>query len=212
MFERDGVVTMTEKRPTPKHNGNLTLGLCAKVVGGRGERVTRQPGEGPMTGDCPCSRDCSASTSIASPANCASSSREINEELLSIEQFNSSTPVPVKGLGDQVIDSIISIDVSRSVDIPTSCSRSNSSNQLCLSIRRRVEGGEWDCEAGRVSAGGAGGADSSKLGTGGARLPSTSYLALSVGGSALHIWPSAVSRSLFCRVGGRSGRCSLQNA
>ena len=49
MFERDGVVTMTEKRPTPKHNGNLTLGLCAKVVGGRGERVTRQPGEGPMT-------------------------------------------------------------------------------------------------------------------------------------------------------------------
>ena len=28
-----------------------------------------------------------------------------------------------------------------------------------------------------------------------------SYLALSVGGSALHIWPSAVSRSLFCRAG-----------
>ena len=67
------------------------------------------------------------STSIASPA---SSSREINEELLSIEQSNSSTPVPVKGLGDQVIDSIDSIDVSRCVDTPTSCSRSNSSTQL----------------------------------------------------------------------------------
>ena len=88
--------------------------------------VRGQPSEGPMTVPLLAGFS-SVSTSIASPA---SSSREINEELLSIEQSNSSTPVPVKGLGDQVIDSIDSIDVSRCVDTPTSCSRSNSSTQL----------------------------------------------------------------------------------
>ena len=55
------------------------------------------------------------STSFSSPANCFSSSREINEEPLSPEQSNSSTPI-TKRLGDQVTGSIYSIDLFKSVD------------------------------------------------------------------------------------------------
>ena len=112
--------SMTDKRQTPN-----TMETSPWDYARRGW-VRGQPSEGPMTVPLLAGFS-SVSTSIASPA---SSSREINEELLSIEQSNSSTPVPVKGLGDQVIDSIDSIDVSRCVDTPTSCSRSNSSTQL----------------------------------------------------------------------------------